>query len=142
MLHAHSLLCLQEIPPCIVSYTKQCIHRNIFQLCCSSPSLILRKNSNLHYLQILIILLSTIYCTRLYKFQLSSEVSGPLNKALADNAIKDAISCLGIGDILLQCIVLNRVVLCCVVLCCVVLCCIVLYCVVLYCTVLYCIVLY
>jgi hypothetical protein len=42
-----------------------------------------------------------IVCSRLYKFQLSPEVSGPLNEALANNAMKEAISSLGIGDILL-----------------------------------------
>ena len=120
MLHAtchmaHFLLCLQGIPPRIVHTA---IHP--FLLCCSSPCLFLKRISDLHYLQVHIILLCTIFSTRLYKFQLSSEVSGPLNKALADNAMKDAISCLGIGDILL----------------------LFMYCTVLYCTVLYYAVLY
>ena len=49
-----------------------------------------------------------VVCSRLYKFQLSPEVSGPLNQALAKNAMKEAISSLGIGDILLYCTLLFK----------------------------------
>ena len=69
------------------------------------------SNETSENLHIHIIMFRTLNCSRLYKFQLSPEISGPLNEALASNAMKDAISSLGIGDGMLWCIELRCTVL-------------------------------